>query len=101
MRSWLSWRTPTPPVSERWVALCRTEQALSDLAWLAGRVPVHLVAAGRPALAATESGLPIGALVLDLDASPAANQIDRTPWLNVSGAGAARDGPVAGSPTGA
>lgn len=59
------------------VALCRTEQALSDLAWLAGRVPVHLVAAGSPELAATESGLPIGALVLDLDASPAANQIDR------------------------
>ncbi len=49
------------------VALCRTERALDDLQWLAGRVSVHLVAAGSPDVVGRHGDGSIGALVLDLD----------------------------------
>ena len=56
------------------VALCRTEHARFLLTWLASRAPVHLVAVASPEMAVEGDGLPFGAVVLDLDASPSANQ---------------------------
>ena len=61
------------------VALCRTDAALDDLIWLAGRVPLHLVAACPPGLVEQDTDQRIGALVLDLDDtdSPASLAIER------------------------
>ena len=49
------------------VGLCRSERALDELGWLAGRSGVHLVAAAPPAVLAADDDCPIGAILLDLD----------------------------------